>query len=127
MSPEDWEGLSSVIDSKALMRRCLNNLQFAERILSLFEGTCAEELTDLDRALETGDMEAVRKIAHRLQGACANAGAVDLQTCASKLRNAANEPKSGEVAARLEDLHREWQRFGAALAGHRSASAPVSA
>ena len=126
MSPEEWHGLSSVIDQQALLRRCINNLQFAERILTLFECTCGEELVDIDRALEAGDVEAVSRIAHRLQGACANAGAFQMQACATKLRSAAKEQALPDVAACLRELRSEWQRLGAALPGQPPTPVAVS-
>ncbi len=125
MSPEEWDGLSSIIDNQALLRRCLNNLQFAERILTLFECTCGEELAEVDRALEAGDVDAISRIAHRLQGSSANAAAKELQARAAKLRTAAQERSLPEVSVCLQELRSEWQRLGAALSGHQPT--PVAA
>ena len=119
MSPEDLQSLSSVIDSKALLARCLNNLDFAERILALFENRGAVELAELDRALEAGDVETVSRIAHRLSGACANAAAVELQICASNLRTAANQNSLPDMSAGLKELHGEWQKFVDAMPAER--------
>lgn len=122
MSPTDLKALSSVIDDKALLARCLNNLQFVERILALFDGKCGEELSELDRALEAGDIESVSRIAHRLTGACANAAAFELQSCASKLRTAAEKNALPEAATCLEELRCGWQRFSAALSTRQKTS-----
>jgi HPt (histidine-containing phosphotransfer) domain-containing protein len=126
MSPEDLEGLSSVIDSKALSARCLNNLQFIERILTMFDGRCDVELAELEQAIGAGDVETVCRISHRFAGACANAAAFELQACASELRKAASKPSLPEASAWLEKLRFEKQKFSAALSARHKASAPVS-
>jgi HPt (histidine-containing phosphotransfer) domain-containing protein len=125
MSPEDLKGLSSVIDSKALLARCLNNLDFVERILTLFEDRGAVELTKLDEALMIGDAETVGRIAHRLAGACANAAAFDLQICAANVRKAVNKNSTEETAECVDELHSHWRRFTEVMSSrHKS---PASA
>ena len=111
MSLQSLHALDSVIDSQELLTRCLNNLDFAERMLNLFEGRCCEELTDLDAAFEKGDLNAVRLIAHRLAGACANAAAFGLQTSATELRHAATDGSIEKASRCLHDLRQEWHRF----------------
>lgn len=126
MSPDDLKKLSSVIDSRALMARCLNNLEFAQRILTMFEGRCETELAELDQALEQGDIESIRRIAHRLTGTCANAAAFEMQACASKLKHAADDCSIEETSDCLQELRREWQRFSEVMSSQRKASTPVS-
>jgi HPt (histidine-containing phosphotransfer) domain-containing protein len=126
MSPEDFDGLSSVIDSQALVGRCLNNLDFAQRILTMFEGRCETELAELDQALEKGDVETIRRIAHRLTGTCANAAAFELQACASKLKHAADDCSIEETSDCLQDLKREWERFSTVMSTRRKTSTPTS-
>src|SRR4051812_46752944 len=88
MSLESLQALDSVIDHQALLTRCLNKVDFAQRMLALFEGRCAEELKELDQAMEKNDLESVKRISHRMAGACANAAASKLQHCATELRHA---------------------------------------
>jgi HPt (histidine-containing phosphotransfer) domain-containing protein len=111
MTSEDLKGLSAVIDSQALLARCLNNLDFVERILTLFEDRGTVELNNLDEALAAGDVETVGRIAHRLAGACANAAAHDLQICAANVRKAVNKNSLEEAAECVEELHRKWDCF----------------
>lgn len=121
MSPVDFEELSSVIDSKALLSRCLQNLDFASKILTMFEGRCETELKELDDALTKGDMDVVRRIAHRLTGTCANAAAVHMQSCCIKLKQAADESSLPKASECLQDLRKEWQRLSEVLTPHRTA------
>jgi HPt (histidine-containing phosphotransfer) domain-containing protein len=119
MSPADFEELSSVIDSKALLSRCLQNLDFASKILTMFEDRCEVELNELDEALVRGDIEVVRRIAHRLTGTCANAAAVQMQSCCAKLKQAADENSLPKTSECLQDLRKEWQRLSDVLSPHR--------
>jgi HPt (histidine-containing phosphotransfer) domain-containing protein len=97
------------------MTRCLNRLDFAERMLSLFHDQFGEELSELEQAFDDGNLVSVGKIAHRLQGACANAAATGLQSRAAELRNAVNKGSRDETSQRLSDLQSEWQRFSTAM------------
>ena len=115
MSIGQLERLSSVIDQQELMTRCLNRLDFAERMLTLFHDQFGEELNQLEQAFDDGNLASVGKIAHRLQGACANAAATGLQSRAAELRNAVNKGSRDETSQRLSDLQSEWQRFSTAM------------
>src|SRR5262245_7493911 len=79
MSLTNTERLSSVVDYEELVTRCLNKIDFAERMLTLFQSHCGKELAVLEQACEAADLEAVRRISHRLAGAAANAAANGLQ------------------------------------------------
>ncbi len=124
MSLETLQGLSSVIDHDALLTRCLNNLDFAERMLALFLEHCGEELIHLDQAFDKGDMEAVRRISHRFAGASANAAAFGLQARAAELRRAANDGSLDEALNCLVDLRQEWHRFTMAMSNQHQMSSP---
>jgi HPt (histidine-containing phosphotransfer) domain-containing protein len=115
MSLQSLQALESVIDHDALLMRCLNKIDFAERMLALFQERCIEEMSDLVGAVERRDLEAVRKIAHRMSGACANAAAFGLQARVTELRKAADAGSIDEVVMRMEALEREWDRFTTAV------------
>lgn len=125
MTTEDLKGLSAVIDSQALLARCLNNLDFVERILTLFEDRGTVELKKLDEALEAGDAETVGRIAHRLAGACANAAAFDLQISAANVRKAVNKNSLQEAAECVEELHEQWRRFNQVMAARHKKPMPA--
>jgi HPt (histidine-containing phosphotransfer) domain-containing protein len=116
MSMVDTQELSSVINRDELMTRCLNNLDFAERMLKLFQEQFCEELAVLETAYDQGNFESVAKIAHRLQGACANAAAFGLQDRAANLRNAVKEGAHDKAVQCLTDLQQEWKRFSTVMA-----------
>jgi|GEM_PF-2400296 len=109
------ERLSSVVDYQQLIARCLNKLDFAERMLSLFQNHCAEELAVLERAFAEDNLESMRLVSHRLGGAAANAAAFGLKQSASELRIAASSGSREQTERALHDLQKEWQRFNAVM------------
>ena len=115
MSRIDAANDFGVIDRNELMTRCLNNLEFAERMLNLFESRCGEDLAELERAFEQGDIEKARRISHRFAGASANAAAARLHGRATELRNDLREGSLDAARPRLQELRQEWQRFAEAM------------
>lgn len=115
MSLGHLENVSSVIDRKALLTRCLNNLDFAERMVALFQEQFCEEMTVLEQEFERGNLDAVGKVAHRLQGACANAAAFGLQARAGNVRKAVNEGSREKTTQCVAELQQEWQRFSSVM------------
>jgi HPt (histidine-containing phosphotransfer) domain-containing protein len=122
MSLGQLENLSSVIDQNELLTRCLNNLDFAERMVALFQEQFCEEMTVLEQAFEQGNLDAVGKVAHRLQGACANAAAFGLKARAANVRNAVNEGSREKTTQCVSELQEEWRRFSSIVGQDKVAS-----
>lgn len=108
MSPNQLESLAGVIDVEDLMTRCLGNIEFAEKILAVFQTRCEADLVELEEAATAGDMGRIEKLAHRLKGACANAGASRLSTRASELWTAAHQKATAEIPSKLMTLRTAW-------------------
>jgi HPt (histidine-containing phosphotransfer) domain-containing protein len=104
-----------VIDFDDLMTRCLGNLEFADRILTVFQSRCETDLKELDQAIQANDIEQVERIAHRLKGACANAAAPRLASRAMDLWKVANQRKMESVPACFAALRSEWCKGAAVL------------
>lgn len=115
MSAKQVQLLDPVIDHRALLTRCLNKLDFAERMLMLYQGHCPTELAELDRAFADQNIESVRRIAHRLAGASANAAAPGMRARASDLRQAVDQGALDQAARCLAELHREWDKVNSAM------------
>jgi HPt (histidine-containing phosphotransfer) domain-containing protein len=116
MLPEQTDALAGVIDVNELLTRCLGNVEFAGRILAMFQDRCAADVAEIERALDIEDAESVARVAHRLKGACANAAALGMKTKASRLEQAARELPLPEIAEQFQELRAEWLRFKEALA-----------
>ncbi|MFV2066916.1 MAG: Hpt domain-containing protein [Pirellulales bacterium] len=115
MTPAHTETPSCVVDVDELLARCLGNLEFAERILAIFQDRCSTDLDDLEQAIEAEDLKRVAGITHRLKGACANAAAHSLCERISHLREAACSGDSSDVSGHYRELRNDWDEFVAAL------------
>lgn len=104
-----------VVDVEELLARCLGNLEFAERILAIFQERCSTDLEELEQAIEQGDLERVAGITHRLKGACANAAAHSLCQRISQIREAACRQETEDVSRHYRELRHDWDAFVAAL------------
>ena len=120
MATINLDGLAKVINVDDLMARCLGNLDFVERILTIFRTRCESDLVELEDAIRASDLPRVQRLAHRLKGACANAGANDLSVRASELWTAANKEFTDVLAARFAQFRQEWDECVAAMAGDDS-------
>jgi two-component system sensor histidine kinase/response regulator len=98
-------------DADELLARCMGNLEFAERILAIFQKRFDEDLLALERSLAMEDAPAVTQIAHRLKGASANAAAPVLQARAAQIEELAGENRLSEVRACVAELRAEWHWF----------------
>lgn len=117
MTATQFDALAKVINVDDLMGRCMGNLDFVERILTIFQTRCEADLTELEAAIEAADLPRVQQIAHRLKGACANAGANNLSARASELWTAANKEFTDVLAARCSQFRQEWNECTAILLG----------
>jgi HPt (histidine-containing phosphotransfer) domain-containing protein len=98
-------------DADELLARCMGNLQFAERILAIFQTRFEEDLVQLERTLAAEDAGAVASIAHRLKGASANAAAPLLQARAAQIEQFAGEKRLSEARDCVDELRQEWCWF----------------
>lgn len=123
MTATQFDALAKVINVDDLMGRCLGNLDFVERILTIFQSRCEADVAELEEAIQCSDLARVQRISHRLKGACANAGATNLSIRASELWTAANKEFTDLLAARFVQFRQEWNECAAILAGEDSTTA----
>jgi len=108
---------ANALDREDLMARCMGNLEFAERILGMFQERCGEDLAQLEAAAESGDVKQVALLAHRLKGASANVAAPGMQARAAEIEAAARQEALAEIPASLNELKQEWSRFTSEVSG----------
>ncbi len=111
MQPQMPSEAQLVLDVDDLMGRCLGNLEFAERILAMFQTRFDEDLHELERMLAADDAESVAYLSHRLKGAAANAAAPSLKTLAAEIEQLARARNLDEAKRHLDDLWHEWDWF----------------
>jgi HPt (histidine-containing phosphotransfer) domain-containing protein len=70
----------------------------AVQLLDLYERTALETLAEIRAALDAGDGDEVRRLAHRLKGSARNVGATAMAELSADLQ----EATSADALARLE-------------------------
>ena len=103
------------IDLDDLLVRCLGNLEFAERILAMFQERFDQDLVELDRLWLEGDAPGVARLAHRLKGASANAAARGLHWRVSQIEQLARQASLTAVGPHLDHLRQEWETLRQSL------------
>src|SRR5690606_12322113 len=107
---------------EVLLMRGRVNLDVGERILTIFQSRREADIVELEEAIQSSDLARVQRIAHRLKGACANAGATSLSTRANELWTAANKDFTDLLAARFVQFRQEWKECAATLTRDESTS-----
>lgn len=108
----------AALDYDQLLRRCLGNLAFAERILGRFQRQFEEELEHIEQGLKSNDSDRVARLAHSLKGASATVAAHALTAEMAGIESLARASRLEEIPGRLGRLQDEWARFVGAAATH---------
>lgn len=104
------------LDFAELVSRCMGSQELAERILSRFEQSFGDDLTQLLEAVDACDRERVASIAHRLKGASANVSAPGLTDITGRLEHLGRSASPDEMGKCMSELQSEWNRFQQLLA-----------
>jgi HPt (histidine-containing phosphotransfer) domain-containing protein len=115
MYSERCDQATAAIDFDQLLARCLGNLEFAERILQIFQERFDEDLDELDRMTAAEDADGVARLAHRLKGASANAAATALQKRVAQIEQLARQKSLDAVGPCLAGLRRGWEMLRGSL------------
>ena len=107
---EPEAGQPAVIDYEALLRRCVNKVSLARRVLSLFEGTAVGLAAQLEQSLAEGDLEEAAKKAHTLKGASANIAAGPLRAITSEVERLARSGAEAASRSKIPELKLELER-----------------
>jgi len=102
---------ADVLDLEALRNRCMGNVELVQRVLDKFQQRIPEELAELENLLTAGNFEQVARVAHRLKGTSANAGAPGLREAAAEIENSGREARVGDVSVGIEHLRGEWEKY----------------
>ncbi len=100
-----------ILDRDELLARCLGNLEFAMRVLDQFRSRLAQDLSDLDQALQDRNWDLLARLAHRINGASASVSAGQLRLQAAALEHAARARRVADLPAGVERLHGEAERL----------------
>jgi HPt (histidine-containing phosphotransfer) domain-containing protein len=110
-----------------LAARCLERIDFMERVLNSFSLRFAEDLQQLEREIEVGNSRAIALLAHRMKGACGNTAAHQLHGHVSWIERLAREERFAEIPPCLEGIQHAWATFRHAVTDLTSPVPAVSA
>jgi HPt (histidine-containing phosphotransfer) domain-containing protein len=113
-SPETHIGLKPIAYDE-LAARCLDRIDFIERVLNLFANQFAEDLEQLERVIEAEDGQAIARLAHRMKGACSNTAAHELYNHVSRIERLARENQLDDIPGCYEGIHDAWANFSHAV------------
>src|SRR3954447_6478307 len=91
---------AALVDATRLPELRADYGDVAVQLLELFERTATETLDELHTALDAGDREEVRRLAHRLKGSARNVGATGMAELSAALEAA--PPDAAPALPRLE-------------------------
>ena len=94
-----------------LAARCLERIDFIERVLQSFSSRFSEDLEQLEREIEAEDGHAVAQLAHRMKGACGNTAAHELHHHVSRIERLAREDRLVEIPPCLDGIQHAWTNF----------------
>ncbi len=102
-TPGDPAAPSPLLDYAALVHRCMDKVELAQRVLTKFIQTTEPTVQSLDASLTAGDAATAARHAHSLKGASANISAEPLRAVCAEMERLA---KAGADAAAISFLPR---------------------
>ncbi len=102
---------NSAFDFMALLGRCMGNFKIIERVIAAFRDVGANDLNQLQSAMEIEDYGAFVEIAHRFKGAACNVSAIGLSSLLLQAEQSGRARDRAEVQRIMAALHLEWGYF----------------
>ncbi len=96
-----------VFDRTGFLERICGDEEIAQGVLSVLPEDLAERLSALESAWSTGDLAAMKRIAHTLKGTSLNVGALRLGNVAKQAEEAFVQEQLAEVPHWISQLHLE--------------------
>ena len=100
-----------VLNTEALLERCLGNLELAERLTAKFLDQMDETLGQIEDRVHVEDAEGTARLAHTLKGSAASLSAEALREVLARLEAAARTENLHEAAACLTQARYERDRL----------------
>jgi HPt (histidine-containing phosphotransfer) domain-containing protein len=104
--------------AKSWIQECGEN--FLIELVDLYLEDTPKRLTELRRALETGDIPILTREAHTIKSSSVNLGAMKMSGIAKKLELAGRAGELGQIAEQVARIEAEFEVVKAALQALRS-------
>ncbi|ARU89592.1 transporter substrate-binding domain-containing protein [Pseudomonas sp. M30-35] len=106
---------SDVFDQEALERITGGNKTVSMKLLDQMKISIAEDLSNLEPLLATGDLVALTELAHRIKGAAKIIKASELVTCCQALEGACAAQDTTQAIEKAQRMKRALQTLASAL------------
>jgi len=104
-----------VFDRAAMLKRLMNDEDLARVVIESFLDDIPRQIEALRGYLEAWEAPGAERQAHTIKGASANVGGEALRALAFEMEKAGKAGDLGSVAARMDDLEREFVRLKEAM------------
>jgi signal transduction histidine kinase/CheY-like chemotaxis protein/HPt (histidine-containing phosphotransfer) domain-containing protein len=101
---------ASPLNVSELCARCLNNVEFTQRILLKFQDRVLDDLASLTRTIASGKMEEATRLAHSLKGSAANLAAPAVRAVAAEIETLSRAGDAAQAEEALRRLRAEVER-----------------
>jgi CheY-like chemotaxis protein len=113
--PDAGSSAPLVFDRAGMLERLMNDEDLAQLILACFLDDIPKQIEALRRSLDAGEAPGAERQAHSIGGASANVGGEALRALACEIEKAGQAGDLGAIAARMDDLEREFVRLREAM------------
>ena len=112
-------GAAAVFRPDVLAESCAGEPEIIADVLDSFLAGAPDDIDRIVRALADGDLDAARRAAHGLKGACATVGAEALVTACRRIEQAPDGPPLPPPDATRAALADAWDSARVAIEAHR--------
>lgn len=113
-----------VFDKEGFLKRLTDDSALARTLITIFIDDTDKQLRSLTQALNDGQTDAVRRVAHSINGAAGIVGAESLRKLASTLEEAADKGDLDSISNYPQRLQHEFDRYKEAVGEDFIAVAP---
>jgi CheY-like chemotaxis protein/HPt (histidine-containing phosphotransfer) domain-containing protein len=115
----EGEAMVADFDRAAALERCGDDADLLRELIDMFLTEIRVWMFDLGRAVEAGDAEAIKRLAHTIKGAVGTFGAQPAYEAAFRLETIGKEGPLGEAAAAFEEMKGVIARLNEALSAYQ--------
>jgi HPt (histidine-containing phosphotransfer) domain-containing protein len=114
-----------IFDRKDALERMDGDESLLEELLDMFQENFAAKKAEIAGALERGDAEAVRQVAHSVKGSAANLSLMAFREAAYELETAGKEGRLDEARRLFQCLQSEFERVRGSMASGAGGQRPA--
>ncbi len=99
------------LNIKELERRCMGQLDFAQRLLASFEARFPNEWAEIAECLAAENVDRLGQVVHQLKGTTANVCAHAMNSVLRQMEDSVKCRQLDRARQLLGDLQAEWEQF----------------